>query len=163
MVAPKINMHGKIYLLHDEVERNLQDALDEMIVIRSQGKVAFKNPRKRKDAPDTFYIYEAEKSVRVYKERGKNKSVLVKILLEEYEKGEVSFLKWMETLKPEVVEEVKSTVQEINTEIVEPEIEVSKEMKICPICENEFEPKNSRQIYCSKECSKTSKQVKPIK
>lgn len=64
MVAPKINMHGKIYDLYDEVDRTQVDAKKELDLIHKTGKRAFLNPRKRKDQETTYYIYTAKPTPR---------------------------------------------------------------------------------------------------
>jgi len=64
MVAPKINMHGKIYDLYDDVDRSQVDAKAELVKIHATGKRAFLNPRKRKDQKTTYYIYIADPTPR---------------------------------------------------------------------------------------------------
>lgn len=64
MVAPKINMHGKIYNLYDETDRLEKEAKAELEKIHKTGKRAFLNPRKQKDKPTTYYIYIADPTPR---------------------------------------------------------------------------------------------------
>ena len=64
MVAPKINMHGKIYDLYDEIDRSQVDAKAELVKIHTTGKRAFLNPRKRKNQETTYYIYTADPTPR---------------------------------------------------------------------------------------------------
>ncbi len=64
MVAPKINMHGKIYDLYDEIDRSQVEAKKELAKIHGTGMRAFLNPRKRKNQETTYYIYTAKPSER---------------------------------------------------------------------------------------------------
>lgn len=64
MVAPKINMHGKIYDLYDEIDRSQVEAKKKLAEIHGEGLRAFLNPRKRKDQETTYYIYTAKPTPR---------------------------------------------------------------------------------------------------
>lgn len=64
MVAPKINMHGKIYDLLDEIDRPVKEAKAKLAEIHAKGKRAFLNPRKRKNLETTYYIYTADPTPR---------------------------------------------------------------------------------------------------
>lgn len=64
MTAPKINMHGKIYDLYDEVDRPQKEAKAELVKIHATGKRAFLNPRKRKNFETTYFIYTANPTPR---------------------------------------------------------------------------------------------------
>ena len=64
MVAPKINMHGKIYDLYDEIDRSQVEAKKKLVEIHGEGLRAFLNPRKRKDQETTYYIYTAKPTPR---------------------------------------------------------------------------------------------------
>jgi len=107
MPSEKINMHGKIYQLLDNVERNKQQAQDKATEVRKSGMVAFLNPAKRKDKETVYFIYEAEKSVR----SRSRKSISSKLLLEEYKKGSESFDKFMKELeKAQEAQETKKNL-----------------------------------------------------
>lgn len=96
MPSKTINMHGKLYDLLDEKIRVKKVAQTKAQEIRDNGQVAFLNPQKRKDKETNYWIYVADKSVRRTSSR---KNVSIKILLEEYEKGTQSFIKWIKEVQ----------------------------------------------------------------
>ena len=105
MPAKTINMHGKIYDLADEKSRTKLQAQEFAAEIRTQGKVAFLNPQKKKGQETKYYVYEAEKSIRTSTKR----NVAIETLLTEYNKGKESFLKWSKELITTFLEVKKET------------------------------------------------------
>lgn len=95
MPSETINMHGKIYDLLDNIERTKDQAQEKAIEIRANGQVAFLNPQKRKDKQTNYWIYTADKAIRV----SSRKSVSSKLLIVEYKKGNQSFGKFMKALE----------------------------------------------------------------
>lgn len=75
MVAPKINMHGKIYDLLDEIDLPQKEAKAKLAEVHKSGKRAFLNPRKRKNMETTYYIYTAEPTPRKPRETKKEPEV----------------------------------------------------------------------------------------
>ena len=133
MPTKQINMHGKLYDLLDEVERNKEFAQIRAQEIRDDGQVAFLNPRKRKGQETVYYIYIADKTIRKKRES-------------------------------KIKSEVEAELIEIADEQVQEAIEnLEKNLKICPICGEGFEPKNSRHIYDTKECAKEAKKLRKLK
>jgi len=124
MPAKSINMHGKIYSLADEIERSKVLAQKFAQEIREQGRVAFLNPAKRKGQETVYYVYVADKSLRVSTKR----NVAIETIISELNKGTDSFLKWgielrksfLEVQKP--VELVELTVDELPKQIVKSEV-----------------------------------------
>jgi len=96
MPSKQINMHGKLYDLLDDKIRIKKVAQTKAEEIRNGGQVAFLNPQKRKDKETNYWIYVADKSVRRTSSR---KNISIKILLEEYEKGTQSFIKWIKEVQ----------------------------------------------------------------
>jgi len=103
MPAKTINMHGKIYDLVDEKIRTKEQALKFADEIRTQGKVAFLNPQKKKGIAINYFIYQAEKSVRV----SRKKSVAIETIVSELSKGKESYLKWSHELSKSFLEAKK--------------------------------------------------------
>lgn len=90
MVASKINMHGKIYDLLDEVDRPVKEAKAKLAEIHATGKRAFLNPRKRKNFETTYYIYTADPTPRKVSEPKKveiNEEVVEKTKKNEKKNG----------------------------------------------------------------------------
>lgn len=120
MPAPTINMHGKIYDLVDEKVRTKEQALKFADEIRTQGKVAFLNPQKKKGKAINHFIYQAEKSVRV----SRKKSVAIETIVSELSKGKESYLKWSHELSKSFLEAKKEANKVPEKEV--PKKEVSK-------------------------------------
>ena len=119
MPSKQINMHGKLYDLLDDKIRIKKVAQTKAEEIRNGGQVAFLNPQKRKDKETNYWIYVADKSVRRTSSR---KNISIKILLEEYEKGTQSFIKWIkEVQKAQEVPKnlpINESVKEIPKKVV---------------------------------------------
>jgi len=125
MPAKTINMHGKIYSLVDEIERTKVLAQKFAQEIREQGRVAFLNPAKRKGQETVYYVYVAEKSLRVSTKR----NLAIETILTEYKKGSESFEKFIKELEAtqKPVELVELTVDELPKQIVKSEVISEKE------------------------------------
>jgi len=120
MPAKTINMHGKIYSLVDEQIRTKLQAQKFAQEIREQGSVAFLNPAKRKGQETTYYVYMADKSLRVSIKR----NLPIETILTEYKKGSESFKKFIKELEAtqKPVELVKLAVDELPKQIVKSEV-----------------------------------------
>ena len=103
MTAKTINMHGKIYDLADEKSRTKVGALKFAAEIRTQGKVAFLNPQKKKGQETMYFVYQAERSERTSTKR----NVSIETIISELDKGTESFLKWSIELKNSFIEAQK--------------------------------------------------------
>ena len=105
MPAKTINMHGKIYDLADEKSRTKLQAQEFAAEIRTQGKVAFLNPQKKKGQETKYYVYEAEKSIRTSTKR----NVAIETIISELDKETDSFLVWAVDLRNSFLEAQKET------------------------------------------------------
>lgn len=154
MPAKIIYMHKKKYDLVDGQERNKVDAQQVAIEIRSLGKVAFLNPRKRKDKPTTYFVYEAPKAER------KTKKPKTKIVVKDDELvPEIKEVEHEETEEQEPVFIESPIIKEISTlnEIENVVKKIGSNLKECKTCGKEFKPKNTRQVYCKKSCRPNKK------
>lgn len=120
MAAKTINMHGKIYDLVDEKVRTKEQALKFAAEIRTQGKVAFLNPQKKKGKEINYFIYQAEKSIRI----SRKKSVAIETIVSELSKGKESYLKWSYELSKSFLEAKKKANKIPDKEV--PKKEISK-------------------------------------
>ena len=108
MPTKSINMHGKIYDLADKKIRTKLQAQKFAGEIREKGKVAFLNPSIKKGKQTTYFVYEAEKSVRT---SNRKKSIPIETFISELSKGKDSFSKWCLEIKKSYLEAQKEVLK----------------------------------------------------
>ena len=160
MVNKEINMHGRLYQLHDEIERTKEDAQQVASDIRDKGMICFLNPRKRKNIETTYFIYSAQKAER--KPKKPKTTIVVDGSLLTAEVDEVELFKPEETDEGDSVFIESPIIKEISTlndieQVIEATKSRAKNLKICKTCGNEFLAKNSRNVYCKKSCRPSKK------